>query len=87
MHRLGGLAYLPHYAPNLNTGTSSTTLVAASSITPPNLTPGGVGDNPWGTLHVLVLPLFNGEPLRIPMYVLLLWLASCNDVRVDTERT
>lgn len=69
MHRLGSLAYLPHYAPNLNAGTSSTPLVAASSIAPPNLVPGSASDNPWGTLHVLVLPLFNGEPLRIPMCV------------------
>jgi hypothetical protein len=69
MHRLGSLAYLPNYVPNLTTGTSSTTLVATSSITPPNLVTGSSGDNPWGTLHVLVLPLFNGEPLRIPMCV------------------
>ncbi|KAH9992941.1 HbrB-like-domain-containing protein [Russula vinacea] len=66
MHRLGSLAYLPHYAPSLNTGIPSTTLASTSSISPPNLTPGGV-DNPWGTLHVLVLPLFNGEPLRFPI--------------------
>jgi len=65
MHRLGSLAYVPHYAPSLNSA-SSTALVATSSITPPNLPSGGV-DNPWGTLHVLVLPLFNGEPLRIPI--------------------
>ncbi|KAI9510120.1 HbrB-domain-containing protein [Russula earlei] len=67
MHRLGSLAYLPHYAPSLNAGTSSTALATTSSITPPNLIPGSAGDNPWGTLHVLVLPLFNGEPLRIPI--------------------
>jgi hypothetical protein len=24
-------------------------------------------DNPWGTLHVHVLPLFNEEPLRVPI--------------------
>jgi hypothetical protein len=69
MHRLGSLAYLPHYASNHNTGTQSTTLVTTSSISPPNLIPSGVADNPWGTLHILVLPLFNGEPLRIPMCV------------------
>jgi len=28
--------------------------------------------DPWGALHVHVLPLFNGEPLRVPMQVLLL---------------
>jgi hypothetical protein len=71
MHRLGNLAYLPNYAQSLNMGlnvtASSTTLVSASSITPPSLTAGPSTDNPWGTLHVHVLPLFNGEPLRIPM--------------------
>jgi hypothetical protein len=24
-------------------------------------------DNPWGALHVHVLPLFNREPLRVPI--------------------
>ncbi|KAI0259675.1 HbrB-like-domain-containing protein [Gloeopeniophorella convolvens] len=67
MHRLGNLAYLPNLGPNLAAGASSTTLVATSSITPPSLTTGSGGENPWGTLHVLVLPLFNGEPLRIPI--------------------
>ena len=69
MHRLGSLAYLPNYVPTLNSGTSSTTHVATSSIAPSNIATGSSGDNPWGTLHVLVLPLFNGEPLRIPMCV------------------
>lgn len=89
MHRLGSLAYLPHYAPNLNAGTSSTPLVATSSIAPPNLVPGSASDNPWGTLHVLVLPLFNGEPLRIPMYVYrrFFLVPSRIDVRVNAERT
>ncbi|KAH9962095.1 HbrB-like-domain-containing protein [Lactifluus volemus] len=67
MHRLGSLAYLPNYVPTLNSTASSTTLVSTSSITPPNLVTGPSGDNPWGTLHVLVLPLFNGEHLRIPI--------------------
>ncbi|KAH9060361.1 HbrB-domain-containing protein [Lactarius deliciosus] len=67
MHRLGNLAYLPNYAQSLNAATSSTTLVATSSIAPPSLTAGPSTDNPWGLLHVHVLPLFNGEPLRIPI--------------------
>ncbi|KAH9170146.1 HbrB-domain-containing protein [Lactarius sanguifluus] len=67
MHRLGNLAYLPNYAQSLNAATSSTTLVATSSIAPPSLTAGPSADNPWGLLHVHVLPLFNGEPLRIPI--------------------
>ncbi|KAI9453150.1 HbrB-like-domain-containing protein [Lactarius psammicola] len=71
MHRLGNLAYLPNYAQSLNMGlnaaASSTTLVSANSIAPPSLTAGPSADNPWGALHVLVLPLFNGEHLRIPI--------------------
>jgi len=67
MHRLGNLAYLPNYAQSLNSAASSATLVSANSISPPSLAAGPSADNPWGALHVLVLPLFNGEPLRIPM--------------------
>ena len=32
---------------------------SSSSSTPPS------SDAPWATLHVYVLPLFNGEPLRL----------------------
>ncbi|KAI0063525.1 HbrB-domain-containing protein [Artomyces pyxidatus] len=66
MHRLGNLAHLPvALAPSISAGASSTTLaLPTSAIPPPNL---ASADNPWGTLHVLVLPLFNGEPLRIPI--------------------
>lgn len=67
MHRLGNLAYLPNYAQSLNSAASSATLVSANSISPPSLVAGPSADNPWGALHVLVLPLFNGEPLRIPI--------------------
>lgn len=67
MHRLGNLAYLPSYAQSLNAVSSSTALVAANTIAPPSLAAGPSADNPWGALHVHVLPLFNGEPLRIPM--------------------
>ncbi|KAF8257943.1 HbrB-like-domain-containing protein [Lactarius quietus] len=67
MHRLGNLAYLPNYAQSLNSAASSATLVSANSISPPSLAAGPSADNPWGALHVLVLPLFNGEPLRIPI--------------------
>ncbi|KAI9442757.1 HbrB-domain-containing protein [Lactarius indigo] len=67
MHRLGNLAYLPNYAQSLNAAASSATLVSTNSIAPPSLTAGPSADNPWGMLHVLVLPLFNGEPLRIPI--------------------
>jgi len=71
MHRLGNLAYLPNYAQSLNMGlssvASSATLVSTGSISPPSLVAGPSADNPWGALHVHVLPLFNGEPLRIPI--------------------
>jgi hypothetical protein len=69
MHRLGGLAHLPSaLAPPIASAPS----VASLALTPPgsqaNLPSNSTGD-PWGALHVHVLPLFNGEPLRIPMYV------------------
>lgn len=44
------------------------TLAPPGSISQVNLTTTSSSD-PWGALHVHVLPLFNGEPLRIPMYV------------------
>ncbi|KAH9984795.1 hypothetical protein BJV77DRAFT_160742 [Russula vinacea] len=68
MHRLGSLAYLPHYAPNLNTGISSTTLAPTSSISPPNLTPDGVDTHgppctPTATaLQWQAPPNFNAPP-------------------------
>lgn len=71
MHRLGNLGHLPSaLAPQLSAAPSVTSLTL-----PP---PGGMSQiivsststtDPWGTLHVHVLPLFNGEPLRIPMHV------------------
>lgn len=83
MHRLGTLAGLsPSLSPSLSSGPSTSTL-ALPSTSPsaatlvPN-TPHSHGsslpglnisdkDNPWGTLHVHVLPLFNEEPLRVPI--------------------
>lgn len=69
MHRLGNLGHLPSaLAPQLSAAPSVTSLTL-----PP---PGGMSQinvsststtDPWGTLHVHVLPLFNGEPLRIPI--------------------
>lgn len=67
MHRLGNLSHLPTHLPaslaasasnlNLPTTVSSSTLPSTSSGK----------DDSWGSLHVHVLPLFNGEPLRVPM--------------------
>ncbi|KAI0040640.1 HbrB-domain-containing protein [Auriscalpium vulgare] len=69
MHRLGNLAHLPTaLTPSISASASSTTLVMPTNNLPaPALTSSSSADNPWGTLHVLVLPLFNGEPLRVPI--------------------
>ncbi|PVF93333.1 HbrB-domain-containing protein [Serendipita vermifera] len=52
----------------LNTYGSTNTLVSASS-TPLAMTSAlsADKDNPWGALHVHVLPLFNRDPLKIPI--------------------
>ena len=78
MHRLGTLspahshAHLPHVhlpaalapAASASTLTLPPTAAAASAALP---SLGTERDNPWGALHVHVLPLFNGEPLRVPI--------------------
>ncbi|KAF9451276.1 HbrB-domain-containing protein [Macrolepiota fuliginosa MF-IS2] len=56
MHRL---------APQLSSS-SSMSLVPPGSISQVSLATTSSTD-PWGALHVHVLPLFNGEPLRIPI--------------------
>ncbi|KAH9853226.1 HbrB-like-domain-containing protein [Lenzites betulinus] len=74
MHRLGNLAHLPALAlaPSLSATPSNITL--ASHMAPPS----GAGsaalsastlaaESPWMSLHVLILPLFNEEPLRVPI--------------------
>lgn len=40
------------------------TAAASSSLSFPSLSP---HDTPLGALHIQVLPLFNGEPLRAPI--------------------
>ncbi|KAG8910381.1 hypothetical protein FRC02_007237, partial [Tulasnella sp. 418] len=51
--------------------TSTLTLVpshaASASMSVSSSNPPLSSDNPWSTLHVLVLPLFNGEALRVPL--------------------
>ncbi|TRM69700.1 HbrB-like-domain-containing protein [Schizophyllum amplum] len=66
MHRLGNLAHLP-------AGLAGAAAIAAPAVATANI-PAPVpaastsaGGDPWGALHVHVLPLFNGEPLRIPI--------------------
>ncbi|KAH9928056.1 HbrB-like-domain-containing protein [Amylocystis lapponica] len=65
MHRLGNLAHLPALAPSLSATQSTVSL----SMVPPTAgtAVGASADNPWTSLHVYVLPLFNGEPLRVPI--------------------
>ncbi|KAG6906216.1 hypothetical protein DXG01_015155 [Tephrocybe rancida] len=66
MHRLGNLAHLPAaLAPPITTAASASSL-ALPVVPQPNL-PSTSSADPWGALHVHVLPLFNGEPLRIPI--------------------
>ncbi|KIY72901.1 HbrB-domain-containing protein [Cylindrobasidium torrendii FP15055 ss-10] len=45
---------------------SSLTLPAPGTMTQATMNSTSTND-PWGTLHVHILPLFNGEPLRIPI--------------------
>lgn len=72
MHRLGGLAHLPSaLTPTLgaaSTSAASLPLPSVNSMSNTSIASSSSGD-PWGALHVHVLPLFNGEPLRIPMSV------------------
>lgn len=64
MHRLGNLVYMPTLTASPSNAASSSSTLPPSA---PNLTFNSSTDNPWGSLHVHVLPLFNGEPLRIPV--------------------
>jgi hypothetical protein len=70
MHRLGNLAHLPSaLGPALSAAASATSLALPpqGSGSTAGVVTGAGGDNPWGILHVHVLPLFVREPLRIPM--------------------
>ncbi|KAI0958325.1 hypothetical protein AcV7_004176 [Taiwanofungus camphoratus] len=64
MHRLGNLAHLPTLPPSLTAAQSTVSLNMAPST---GGSTSGSSDNPWQSLHVHVLPLFNGEPLRVPI--------------------
>jgi len=65
MHRLGNLAHMS--SATLSSSYSST---AASTISPsnmPSIASIPTIENPWSVLHTCLLPLFNGEPLRVPV--------------------
>ncbi|KAI0093316.1 HbrB-like-domain-containing protein [Irpex rosettiformis] len=65
MHRLGSLAHLPSLNSSISApSTSSLTVTAQSSGM--NVASSGT-DTAWPTLHQLILPLFNGEPLKVPI--------------------
>jgi HbrB-like len=46
---------------------SSSTLVSLGPSNASGLLPAPEKDNTWGALHVHVLPLFNGDPLKFPI--------------------
>ena len=69
MHRLGNLAHLPSLAPSISSAAQSTITLAMAPASAPSISSTLSGESPWTSLHVLVLPLFNGEALRCPMYV------------------
>lgn len=70
MHRLGNLAHLPAaLTPSLAASAASSVASSLSAIPASNTLSSNISSNadPWAALHVHVLPLFNGEPLRIPI--------------------
>ncbi|KAJ7782858.1 HbrB-like-domain-containing protein [Mycena metata] len=60
MHRLG-------LAPGLSQAPSVTSLALPAPGSMAQVSLASSSSDPWGALHVQVLPLFNGEPLRIPI--------------------
>lgn len=67
MHRLGNLAHLPSaLAPPISSAPSVSSLNLPAPGSQVSLASSSIAD-PWKALHVHVLPLFNGEPLRIPI--------------------
>ncbi|KAF9484479.1 HbrB-domain-containing protein [Pholiota conissans] len=66
MQRLGNL--VPALAPQLSTAPSVTSLTLPQTAGLAQASTSSTSNSdPWGALHVHVLPLFNGEPLRIPI--------------------
>ncbi|PFH51998.1 hypothetical protein AMATHDRAFT_2487 [Amanita thiersii Skay4041] len=64
MHRLGVPSPLAPSISNISS-VASLSLPAPSAMTP--VLSQSTSTDPWRSLHVHVLPLFNGEPLRIPI--------------------
>ncbi|PSR72172.1 hypothetical protein PHLCEN_2v11964 [Hermanssonia centrifuga] len=59
MHRLGNLAHPPALNPSISTSSNITLSMLPTFLREP--------DNPWATLYIHILPLFLGEPLRVPI--------------------
>lgn len=78
MQRLGNL--VPALAPQLSStpSISSLSLPSQGNIAQVN-GPMMSATDPWGALHVRVLPLFNGEPLRVAMQVGLIIICFLDD--------
>ncbi|KZT41442.1 HbrB-domain-containing protein [Sistotremastrum suecicum HHB10207 ss-3] len=64
MHRLG---HLPATVALSAAASASSVSLPASTLGTAPLLSLGSSDNPWQILHVYVLPLFNGEPLSMPI--------------------
>jgi hypothetical protein len=81
MHRLAStLPAQATLAPTLTNPASASSLSLASTLTNNTVTPAVPSTtDPWHMLHVHVLPLFNDEPLRMPMCVM------CITVMVDCD--
>ncbi|KAG6878546.1 hypothetical protein C0993_004445 [Termitomyces sp. T159_Od127] len=69
MHRLGSLTSALAAAPSAAAAAAASASSLALPAPPQPSLAATASADPWGALHVHVLPLFNGEPLRIPMYV------------------
>ncbi|KAF8586700.1 HbrB-domain-containing protein [Ramaria rubella] len=68
MHRLGAIpAQVATLAPPMANPASASSLSLASTLTNNTASPTPSTTDPWHMLHVHVLPLFNGEPLRMPI--------------------
>ncbi|KAI0700903.1 HbrB-like-domain-containing protein [Cytidiella melzeri] len=65
MHRLGNLAHLPSLNPSISAASTAT---LAASAQPSTMSVSSAGaDTAWPTLHQHILPLFNGEALKVPI--------------------
>ncbi|KAI1784258.1 HbrB-domain-containing protein [Ganoderma leucocontextum] len=71
MHRLGNLTHLPSLQlppPSLSlSATPSSLSLNMAPTSAPSISASLSGENPWASLHVFILPLFNREQLRVQL--------------------